>query len=405
MSLQGKKIILGVCGGIAAYKSAYLTRLLIKEGASVKVLMTPDASSFIGPLTFSTLSKNPVGIDFFNPHDGVWNNHVELGLWADLMIIAPATANTIASMAAGISNNLLLTVYLSARCPVMISPAMDLDMWKHQATQKNISLLKDFGHIILQPATGELASGLSGDGRMQEPEIILRQIQNFFSDTPKPLKGKKILITAGPTFEKIDAVRFIGNRSSGKMGFALADACADAGAEVTLVHGPVTATNENPSVQKIFAESADEMYAACLQLFPETNIFIAAAAVSDFKPAHPAENKMKKTIANENGFSVELIRTKDILNSLASKKKQDQMVVGFALETDNEIENAKRKLHTKHLDFIVLNSLKDAGAGFQHDTNKITILDNNNNLVNFELKTKRETAEDIVQFLIKKINA
>lgn len=405
MSLQGKKIILGVCGGIAAYKSAYLTRLLIKEGASVRILMTPDASSFVGPLTFSTLSKNPVAIDFYNPHDGSWVNHVELGLWADLMLVAPATANTIASMASGISNNLLLTVYLSARCKVMISPAMDLDMWKHPATQKNISILKEFGNIILQPASGELASGLSGEGRMPEPEMILNQIIDFFSDDAKPLKGKKILITAGPTYENIDAVRFIGNRSSGKMGFALADAFAKAGAEVTVIHGKVSANNENILVQKIFTESAEQMFQACEKLFPSTDIFIAAAAVSDFKPLNPVGNKIKKNPDNENGFSVQLTRTKDILKEMAGKKKENQLVVGFALETDNEIENAKRKLQEKHLDLIILNSLNDTGAGFQHDTNKITILDSNNKLTNFELKTKKETAQDIVHYIIQKLHA
>jgi phosphopantothenoylcysteine decarboxylase/phosphopantothenate--cysteine ligase len=405
MSLQGKKIILGVCGGIAAYKSAYLTRLLIKEGASVRILMTPDASSFVGTLTFSTLSKNPVGIDFYNPHDGSWVNHVELGLWADLMIVAPATANTIASMAAGISNNLLLTVYLSARCKVMISPAMDLDMWKHPATQKNISILKEFGNIILQPASGELASGLSGEGRMPEPEEILNQIIDFFSDDAKPLKGKKILITAGPTYENIDAVRFIGNRSSGKMGFALADAFAKAGAEVTVIHGKVSATNENILVQKISTESAEQMFQACEKLFPSTDIFIAAAAVSDFTPVNPVGNKIKKNADNENGFTIDLIRTKDILKEMAGKKKENQLVVGFALETDNELENAKRKLQEKHLDLIILNSMNDAGAGFEHDTNKITILDSNNNLTNFELKTKKETAQDIVHYIIQKLHA
>lgn len=405
MSLQGKKIILGVCGGIAAYKSAYLTRLLIKEGASVRILMTPDASSFMGPLTFSTLSKNPVGIDFYNPHDGSWANHVELGLWADLMIVAPATANTIASMAAGISNNLLLTVFLSARCEVMISPAMDLDMWNHPATQKNISILKEFGNIILQPAIGELASGLSGEGRMPEPETILNQIIDFFSDEVKPLKGKKILITAGPTYENIDAVRFIGNRSSGKMAFALADAFAKAGAEVTVIHGKVSANNENILVQKIFTESAEQMFQACEKLFPSTDIFIAAAAVSDFKPINPVGNKIKKSPDNENGFSIKLIRTKDILKEMAAKKKENQLVVGFALETENELENAKRKLQEKHLDLIILNSLNDAGAGFQHDTNKITILDSNNKLTNFELKTKKETAQDIVHYIIQKLHA
>ncbi len=405
MSLQGKKIILGVCGGIAAYKSAYLTRLLIKEGASVRILMTPDASSFVGPLTFSTLSKNPVGIDFYNPHDGSWNNHVELGLWADLILIAPATANTIASMATGISHNLLLAVYLSARCPVMIAPAMDLDMWKHPATQKNISTLKGCGNIILHPASGELASGLSGEGRMPEPEEILVQISHFFSTDVKPLKGKKILITAGPTYENMDAVRFIGNRSSGKMGFALADACANAGADVTVIHGPVSAVHHNSAIQKIQVESAEEMYEACSNIFPSADIFIAAAAVSDFKPAQVAENKIKKSAANENGFSVDLVRTKDILKEMAAKKTANQIVVGFALETDHAFENAKRKLAEKHLDLIILNSLEDAGAGFQHDTNKITILDSNNKLTNFELKTKREAAQDIVQYIIEKLHA
>ncbi len=405
MSLQGKKIILGITGGIAAYKSAFLTRLLIKEGADVKVVMTPDAVSFIGPLTLSTLSKNPVGIDFYDPHNGSWTNHVDLGLWGDLMIIAPATANTIASMASGHSNNLLLAVYLSARCPVMVAPAMDLDMWQHPATQNNIQQLIKYGQIILQPESGELASGLIGEGRMAEPEHILIAIQKHFSNGSTPLKGKKILITAGPTFEKIDAVRFIGNRSSGKMGFALGDAFVDAGAEVTIVHGPVGINSHHATIKTIKVESADEMFNACQKLFADCDVLVAAAAVSDFKSADIKDHKIKKSAGNGNGLSLELIPTIDILKELSGMKNANQFVVGFALETDDEVENARKKLKEKNLDMIVLNSLKDDGAGFQHDTNKVSILDKNNNLTTFGLKSKAAIAIDIVNTIIKHLHA
>ncbi len=405
MSLQGKKILLGICGGIAAYKSAYLTRLLIKEGAEVKVIMTPGAKAFVGPLTLSTLSKNPVAIDFFNENDGSWSNHVATGMWGDLFLVAPATANTIAKMASGISDNFLLATYLSSKCKVMVAPAMDLDMWHHPATQQNIQKLKGSGDLIIEPEFGELASGLTGDGRMAEPEQLLFQIKKFFSGADKRLVGKKVLITAGPTYEPIDPVRFIGNYSSGKMGFALAEVLAEEGAEVTLVYGPVSIALNDRSVKTIPVTTADQMLRACLNYFSDADIFIAAAAVADFTPDNPAAEKIKKNDILANELNLKLKSTVDILKTLSDNKRSDQTIVGFALETEHETDNARKKLMEKALDMIVLNSMKDKGAGFHHDTNKISILDKNNNLVNFELKNKMEVARDIVNYLIKYLHA
>jgi len=405
MSLQGKKILIGVSGGIAAYKSAYLVRLLVKEGAAVKVMMTPGAKAFIGALTFSTLSKNPVAIDFYNESDGTWNNHVEAGMWGDVMIIAPATANTISKLASGQSDNFLITTYLSAKCPVVVAPAMDLDMWKHAATQTNIKTLQKHGVEIIYPETGELASGLAGEGRMAEPEHIVNYLKQFFANSNPKLKGKHVLITAGPTYEAIDPVRFIGNHSTGKMGFALADAFAEEGAIVTVVHGPVHSNlSQNPAVRKIGVTSATEMLSEAEKLFSETDIFVASAAVADFTPVAPAINKIKKSDNEAAIFNLPLKRNADVLKTLSLKRK-NQIIVGFALETDNEMANAAKKLKEKGLDMIVLNSMKDVGAGFQHDTNKITILDKYNNHTNFELKSKQAVAKDIVNYIINHLNA
>lgn len=406
MSLAGKRIIVGVCGGIAAYKSAFLIRLLIKAGAEVRVVMTPDAANFVGPLTFSALSKNPVATQFFDPADDTWNNHVELGLWGDIFIIAPATANTLAKMSTGICDNILLAVYLSARSKVIVAPAMDLDMWKHPATQHSIQNLKQNKVEIVYPESGELASGLEGEGRMAEPMHILQFIQDQFSSGNNGLlSGKKILITAGPTYEKIDPVRFIGNYSSGKMGFALAEECAAQGADVTVVHGPVHLDLQTYNrINLIAVESAAEMYGACKNHFSDCDIFIAAAAVADFTPSEMANAKIKKNEAVKD-LTISLKQTKDILAEMSSLKKTGQLIVGFALETDNAIENAKIKLQRKNLDLIVLNSLQDAGAGFGHDTNRITLLDKNNNQRTFELKSKRDAARDIVHYIHSMIHA
>lgn len=400
MSLQGKRIILGVCGGIAAYKSAFLLRLLIKEGAGVRVVMTPEAASFIGPVTLSTLSHNPVGITFFGDPAGGWNNHVELGLWGDLMLIAPVTANTMAKMATGICDTLLLGVYLSARCPVYLAPAMDADMWKHPSTQKNVAALQSFGNTILFPESGELASGLSGEGRMAEPAHILDFLRRETDkDRKKTFAGKKVLITAGPTYEKIDAVRFIGNYSSGKMGFALAEAFSERGAEVTVVHGPVSATLHDPAVKMIAVQTAEEMCAQCTAAFPQSDIFIAAAAVADFMAETTAEGKIKKDASNTSGITLKLKRTPDILGILGKEKKPGQIVVGFALETENEMENARAKLRDKALDIVVMNSLRDAGAGFGFDTNRVTLLDKNGKTATFELQAKSAIARGIAEWI------
>lgn len=399
--LSGKKVLLGITGSIAAYKSALLVRLLVKEGARVKVLMTPAAKDFITPLTLSTLSKNPVYTDFIaGGSTGEWNNHVELGNWADLMIIAPATANTLGKMAHGICDNFLMAVYLSAKCPVFAAPAMDLDMFKHVATQNNLDKISSFGNRVIQPANGELASGLYGEGRMEEPEKILELIKNYFSEN-LPLSGKQILITAGPTWEAIDPVRFIGNFSSGKMGFALAEAASDMGADVKLITGPVSLTINRKNVERIDVTSADEMFMATTEYFPGSDVSVMAAAVADYQPVKKEKNKIKK---NGKKQTLDLIPTRDILATLGKVKKKKQVLVGFALETNNELENAKAKLKNKNLDFIVLNSLRENGAGFRHDTNKISIIDNHNKITRFELKSKKEVSMDIMNFVVEILN-
>jgi phosphopantothenoylcysteine decarboxylase/phosphopantothenate--cysteine ligase len=393
--LKGKKILLGITGSIAAYKAAILIRLLVKSGAEVKVIMTPHAKEFITPLTFATLSKNPILLDFFNPENGDWNSHVDLGLWSDLYLIAPATANTIAKMTTGIADNLLLTSYLSARCTVMIVPAMDFDMYSHPATQNNLKILQLRGNIIIESAFGELASGLEGKGRMEEPEKIMQAIIDFFSFQNK-LSGKTILITAGPTYETIDPIRFIGNYSSGKMGYAIAETCANYGAKVILVSGPVKIQTNHPNIFTINVTSVTEMYDACMKYFPETNATIMAAAVADYTPLHVSGEKIKRTSEN---FLLELIPTHDIIFELGKIKKQGQILIGFALETTDELNNAKQKLKKKNLDFIVLNSLSESGSGFNYDTNKITIIEQDNKITNFELKSKSLVAVDIVNKL------
>jgi phosphopantothenoylcysteine decarboxylase / phosphopantothenate---cysteine ligase len=394
--LKNRKILLAVTGSIAAYKSAVLVRLLVKAGAKVKVVMSPSAADFITPLTLSTLSKNPVVIEFVKNKKGEWNNHVELGLWADIMLVAPASANTLAKMASGICDNLLMAVYLSAKCPVYFAPAMDLDMYKHQSTKDNLKKLRSFGNKIIQPGTGELASGLQGEGRMAEPEEIIAFIEKELSRN-MPLAGKKALVTAGPTYEAIDPVRFIGNHSSGKMGFAIAEALAAKGAEVTLVTGPSNLRLENNSIQRIDITSAEELFKASLKAFKNANIAVLSAAVADFKPAKAASQKIKKDKAET---AITLVPTKDTLEALGKLKKKGQLLIGFALETENETANAKAKIKKKNLDLIVLNSLNDKGAGFKTDTNKITIIDRNNKISKFELKNKSEVAEDIVKTIL-----
>ena len=397
--LQGKQIILGVTGSIAAYKSAQLIRLLVKEGAEVKVIMTPLAKEFITPLTLATLAKSPILVDFFDPTNGNWNSHVDLGLWADAYLIAPATANTIAKMANGIADNLLLTTYLSARCPVFVAPAMDLDMFAHPANQRNLETLKAIGNQIIEPASGVLASGLEGKGRMEEPENIVRFLDNYFS--PKLLLGKKILITAGPTYEKIDPVRFVGNYSTGKMGFALAEVCAKQGADVCIIAGPVKIETVHPNIERIDVESAEEMYQAVMNRFYGTDGAILCAAVADFTPIETSQSKLKRE--NDN-LLLELKPTQDIAASLGSMKMENQFLVGFALETNNEEANAQQKLERKNLDFIVLNSLQDDQAGFGYDTNKITILHRTGIKKQFDLKSKNAVAEDIIAEIINLID-
>lgn len=396
MALTGKNILLGVTGGIAAYKAANLTRLLVKQGANVRIVMTPAAKQFITPLTLATLSRNPILVDFFNPENGEWNSHVKLGLWADAMIVAPATANTIAKMANGIADNLLTTSYLSAKCPVFVVPAMDLDMYAHPTTQRNICALRSAGNIIIDAEDGELASGLNGKGRMAEPEKILDVVDAFFSEQQR-LSGKSVLITAGPTYEKLDPVRFIGNYSSGKMGFALAEAAASEGAKVTLVSGPTKLSVNNPNVNRIDVESAQQMYETCMSNFPKCDIAIMAAAVADYRPATRCEQKMKKS---DKSFSLELEATPDIAKSLGEIKKAEQMLVGFALETDNGLVNAKEKLHKKNLDFIVLNNANEKGAGFNSDTNRIVIIRNGGETIEYQTKDKLSVAGDIIDQIV-----
>jgi len=395
MKLKGKNILIGITGSIAAYKAAMLVRLLVKEGASVKVLMTQYAKEFITPLTMATLSKNPILVDFFNPENGEWNSHVDLGTWADLYLISPATANTIGKMANGIADNLLLTTYLSAKCDVMVAPAMDLDMYQHPANLKNLETLKTYGNIIVEPATGELASGLSGKGRMEEPERILHTVAEHFN-AKKKLTAKKFLVTAGPTYEQIDPVRFIGNYSSGKMGYAIAEQLSEQGAEVHLISGPTNLQLQDASIILHNVQTAEEMHDKAVELFPEMDGAVLSAAVSDFKASETYNEKVK---SGNKPWTIELEPTKDIAASLG-KKKESQLLVGFALETTNEEENARAKIQKKKLDFIVLNSLKEEGAGFQYDTNKIKIIDNQNTITDFELKSKTEVAQDIVQQMI-----
>jgi phosphopantothenoylcysteine decarboxylase / phosphopantothenate---cysteine ligase len=394
--LEGKNILLGVCGSIAAYKSAVLIRLLVKAGANVKVIMTRDASAFITPLTLSTLSKNPVLTEYFNPETGVWNNHVELALWADLLLIAPVTANSLARLANGLCDDLLGAVYLSARSPVYLAPAMDLDMWKHPATQRNVSTLAESGNLIIRPGNGELASGLSGEGRMAEPEHIV----NFLDaavNTSLPLRGRKALVTAGPTYEPIDPVRFIGNHATGKMGFAIAEELDRLGAEVTLISGPSALQLKSATIRRIDVMTSEEMGREAGEHFPLHDIMVMNAAVADYRPKVVENFKIKKEAAE---FGIDLVKTTDILSALGKSKRDNQVLVGFALETNNEEENAVKKLHKKNLDFIVLNSLRDEGAGFGGDTNKITIIDKSLNKESFELKRKEDVAKDICRKIL-----
>lgn len=399
--LKGKKILLGVCGSIAAYKIAVLTRLLIKSGAAVKVIMTPASRDFITPLTLSTLSKNPVFTDFIKDKSGQWNNHVELGLWADALVIAPASANTLGKMAYGLCDNLLLAVYLSARCPVFFAPAMDLDMLQHPSTSNNIEKLTGYGNHLIQPGFGELASGLTGNGRMAEPEEILAYLNDFFNRNKK-LEGKKALVTAGPTYEPIDPVRFIGNHSSGKMGFAIAEALANHGAEVHLITGPTHLHTQHPQISVKQVITAKEMFDACSVYFPSADITVLSAAVADFRPTVEAKQKIKKKDEN---LTITLMKTDDIAVSLGKLKHNGQIIVGFALETEQEEANALKKLKSKNFDLIVLNSLNDRGAGFGHDTNKVTILDGKQKAKTFALKSKKDVARDIVQAITEKMHA
>jgi phosphopantothenoylcysteine decarboxylase/phosphopantothenate--cysteine ligase len=396
MRLSGKHIVLGLTGSIAAYKAAYLLRGLVKEGAEVQVVMTPSAKEFITPVTMSALSGRPVASEFFSANDGSWNSHVDMGQWADLMLIAPATAATMGKMANGICDNLLVTTYMSAKCPVMIAPAMDLDMFGHQANQANIEKLRSFGNLIIEPGEGALASGLHGKGRMEEPENILEEVVKFFNQKKK-LLNRHFLVTAGPTHEKIDPVRFIGNYSSGKMGYAIAEELAASGAKVSLVSGPVQIKVYNPGIQLIPVESAREMHEKCLLLFPETDGAVMCAAVADFTPFTASENKLKR---GKDNLALQLKPTADIAADLGRIKTSKQLLVGFALETNDELQNAYSKLRKKKLDFIVLNSMNDPGAGFGVDTNKITLINSDNNQAFFELKSKVEVAADIVARII-----
>jgi phosphopantothenoylcysteine decarboxylase / phosphopantothenate---cysteine ligase len=399
MQLKNKKILLGVTGSIAAYKAALLVRLLVKDGAEVRVIITEAAKEFITPLTLSTLTKNPVLSKFVKNETGEWNNHVELGLWADLMLIAPATANTIAKCANGIADDLLVATYLSVKCPVFFAPAMDLDMYRHPSTLENLRKLQTFGNIIIDAEYGELASGLVGEGRLAEPEHIIRLLRGFFSKN-ETLKGKKVLITAGPTQEPIDPVRFISNHSSGKMGYAIAEAFEAAGAVVTLISGPVSMkASANIKIEKVV--SAKQMYEATERQFANNQVVILAAAVADYTPVYVADKKIKK---KESTFNIELTKTIDIAATLGKQKKAGQIIVGFALETDNELENAKSKLERKNFDMIVLNSLQDSRAGFRYDTNKVKIIKRNGEIFDFPLKTKDEVAIDILNLVVATIN-
>lgn len=393
--LKGKKIVLGITGSIAAYKSAVLARELIKQGAEVQVVITPAGKEFITPLTLATLTRKPVISEFFSHRDGTWNSHVDLGQWADLMLVAPATASTIGKMANGVADNMLVTTYMSMKAPVFIAPAMDLDMFAHPATQQNLDRLRSFGNYIIEPGEGELASQLVGKGRMEEPLNIVKCIKSFFEKNAS-LKGRKIMITAGPTYEKIDPVRFIGNYSSGKMGYALAEECASRGAEVILVSGPVQLSTVNQNIDRRDVESASEMYAEATKAFPECDAAILCAAVADYTVEHTADKKIKR---EGNDLVLSLKPTMDIAGALGQMKREGQHLVGFALETNDEMQNASKKLEKKNLDFIVLNSLNDKGAGFKTDTNKITIISRSGSVTEYPLKSKKEVAADIVDNL------
>lgn len=389
--LNGKKILIGVTGSIAAYKIPLLVRLLVKEQADVQLIVTEASKDFVTPLTLSTLSGKPVLSDFFSSEDGTWNSHVELGNWADLFLIAPVSATTLGKMANGIADNLLVATYLAAKCPVYLAPAMDVDMYQHPSTSRNIEILKSFGNKVLEPAIGELASGLHGPGRMQEPEEILEFLKLEFQKK-KSFLNKKVLITAGPTYENIDPVRFIGNYSSGKMGYAVAEAFAREGADVQLVSGPVSIQTESKSVNVSSVKSAKEMYEACMKLSRDADIIVMSAAVADYTPKETQSEKIKK---KSNSLQIDLKPTRDILKALGENKSKGQILIGFALETANELENAKKKLKNKNLDFIVLNSLNNKGAGFGGDSNKISIIDHQG-VRHFDLKSKQEVAEDIL---------
>ncbi len=391
--LKGKHIVLGITGGIAAYKSAYLLRLLIKAGAEVQVVMTPSAKEFITPVTLSALSGKPVVSEFFTANTGEWHSHVDLGLWADAMVIAPATASTIGKMANGVADNMLVTTYLSAKAPVFVAPAMDLDMMAHPSTCRNLQLLKSYGNHIIEPAVGELASHLVGKGRMEEPENIVKALEAFFAKQ-KTLSGKKVLVTAGPTYEKIDPVRFIGNYSSGKMGYAIAEEAASRGAEVTLVSGPVAIKVSGRGINVVKVESARQMLEACEAHFGDSDIAVMCAAVADYAPAHSSDKKIKRE--GHDAPVIELVKNPDIAKTLGGAKRPGQILVGFALETDHEETNAQGKLASKHLDMIVLNSLRDAGAGFGTDTNKVTIYTADGRALPFSMKSKAEVAGDIL---------
>lgn len=397
--LKGKHIILGISGGIAAYKSVTLLRLLIKAGAEVQVVITPSGKEFITPVTLSALSSKPVVSEFFTANTGEWHSHVDLGLWADAMVIAPATASSIAKMANGVADNMLITTYLSAKAPVFIAPAMDLDMMAHPSTTRNIELLKSYGNHIIEPAEGELASHLIGKGRMEEPEAIVEYLNKFFASS-QDLKGKKVLVTAGPTYEKIDPVRFIGNYSSGKMGYAIAEEAARRGAEVTIISGPVSITTSIPNINVIKVESAREMYDQCVNIYPNCDLGIMCAAVADYAPAEYVDSKIKRE--KEDIPVIKLVKNPDIAAALGAMKAPTQKLVGFALETNNEESNALDKLHRKNLDMIVLNSLQDSGACFGTDTNKITTYFSNGEKLEFPLKSKVEVAKDIIDSILKK---
>ncbi len=394
--MKGKHIILGITGGIAAYKSASLLRLFVKAGAEVQVVMTPAAKEFITPVTLSALSGKPVVSDFFTANSGEWHSHVDLGLWADAMVIAPATASTIAKMASGVADNMLVTTYLSAKAPVFVAPAMDLDMFAHPTTTRNLELLRSYGNIIIEPAAGELASHLIGKGRMEEPEAIFKVLSDFFAHK-EDLKGRRMLITAGPTYEKIDPVRFIGNYSSGKMGYALAEEAVARGADVTLVSGPVTLNAVHPDIKVVKVESAREMLAACEEVFPSCDYAVMCAAVADYAPAEVASAKIKRE--GHEPPVIRLVKNPDIARTLGAAKRPGQIITGFALETDHELDNAVNKLRSKNLDMIVLNSLRDPGAGFGTDTNKITIITAGGREITFPTKNKREVAADIIDIM------